>query len=89
MARKVPLALRLDPEIRAIAEERAKEETRTLTSYLEWLIVQDAKRTGAMHQGGVQSKPKQASSVQDAESRTARVTSGDASPSAQSAKRRK
>jgi hypothetical protein len=55
MARKVPLALRLDPAIRAIADERAKEETRTLTSYLEWLIVEDAKRNA--HQAAAQAEP--------------------------------
>jgi hypothetical protein len=60
MARKVPLALRLDPEIRAIADERAKEETRTLTSYLEWLIVEDAKRTGLTRHTDAQSEPKRA-----------------------------
>ena len=60
MARKVPLALRLDPEIRAIADERAKEETRTLTSYLEWLIVEDAKRTGATRFTNAKSEPKRA-----------------------------
>jgi predicted HicB family RNase H-like nuclease len=36
--------LRLKPEIKAAAVKKAAEQHRTLTAYLEWLILQDTKR---------------------------------------------
>jgi hypothetical protein len=45
MARtKIPVSLRLDPEIKAAGEQRAKKEMRSFASYLEWLIAEDVKR---------------------------------------------
>ena len=45
MARtKIPVALRMDPGLKAMAEARAKEERRSFAGFLEWLIVEDAKR---------------------------------------------
>jgi len=34
----------MDPEIKAMAEARAKEERRSFAGFLEWLILEDAKR---------------------------------------------
>jgi hypothetical protein len=51
MARtKIPVSLRLDPEIKATGEARAKDEMRSFASYLEWLIVEDAKRQASVRQ---------------------------------------
>ena len=47
MARtKIPVSLRLDPEIKALGEARANEERRSFAGFLEWLILEDAKRHG-------------------------------------------
>jgi hypothetical protein len=51
MARtKIPVALRLDPKLKAMAEARAKEERRSFAGFLEWLIVEDAKRQTSARQ---------------------------------------
>ena len=51
MARtKVPVPLRIDPEIKAAGEARAKEERRSFASFLEWLIVEDGKRQASTGQ---------------------------------------
>jgi hypothetical protein len=51
MARtKIPVALRLDPELKAMAETRAKEERRSFAGFLEWLIVEDGRRQAAVGQ---------------------------------------
>jgi hypothetical protein len=51
MARtKIPVALRMDPELKAAAEARAKQERRSFAGFLEWLIVEDAKRQAPARQ---------------------------------------
>jgi hypothetical protein len=58
MARtKIPIALRIDPELKAMAEARAKEERRSFAGFVEWLIAEDAKRTGSARQAGTQPAP--------------------------------
>lgn len=45
MARtKIPVAIRMAPEIKAAAERRAKADRRSLAAYLEWLVLEDAER---------------------------------------------
>lgn len=39
---KVPVSLRISPEVKARAEARAAEQNRSFASYVEWLIIQDA-----------------------------------------------
>lgn len=39
---KIPVAMRLAPDVKAEAERRAAETRRTFTSYIEWLIMEDA-----------------------------------------------
>lgn len=47
MARtKIPLSLRVEAEVKDAAESRAAELHRTVTAYVEWLILEDAKRAG-------------------------------------------
>lgn len=41
---KKPISLRMAPAIKAEGERRAKEENRSFASYLERLVVEDAKR---------------------------------------------
>jgi hypothetical protein len=43
MAVKVPIGTQLSPEVKAEGHRRAAEERRSFASYLEWLIMQDAK----------------------------------------------
>jgi hypothetical protein len=38
------LNLRLKPEIKQAAAKKAAQQHRTITAYLEWLILQDTKR---------------------------------------------
>ena len=38
------ITIRTKPSIKAAAVKKAAEEHRTLTAYLEWLILQDTKR---------------------------------------------
>lgn len=54
---KIPVSLRLDPEIKSAGEARAKEERRSYASFLEWLIVEDAKRQASAHQTTSPSTP--------------------------------
>jgi hypothetical protein len=42
--REAVINIRVKPSIKAAAEKRAAEEHRSLTAYLEWLILQDTKR---------------------------------------------
>lgn len=44
MANKVPVGLRLDPDIKAKGERRAKEDRRSFASYVEWLIAEDTRK---------------------------------------------
>ena len=36
--------IRVKPAIKAAAEKKAEEQNRSLTAYLEWLILQDTKK---------------------------------------------
>lgn len=38
------LNIRIKPELKALIEKRAEEESRSVTSYIEWLVKKDAKR---------------------------------------------
>jgi hypothetical protein len=41
---KNPVSFRWDSEIKEMADRRAAEEHRSLTGYIEWLIMEDAKK---------------------------------------------
>lgn len=47
MANKVSVSMRLDPAIKALGERRAKEERRSFTGHIEWLIARDADQHAA------------------------------------------
>jgi hypothetical protein len=38
------IVVRVKPSIKAAAEKRAAKENRSLTAYLEWLILQDTRK---------------------------------------------
>jgi hypothetical protein len=44
---KVSIGTQLSPEVKAEGHRRAAEERRSFASYLEWLIMQDAKANPA------------------------------------------
>ena len=44
---KIPLALRIEPEIKKAALELAEKQNRSLTNLIEWLIMQEYEREGA------------------------------------------
>ncbi len=43
---KIPVSLRVLPEVHAVGMSRAAEETRSFASYIESLIVRDAREHG-------------------------------------------
>jgi hypothetical protein len=47
MATKVNVGTQLSPEVKAEGHRRAAEERRSFASYLEWLIMRDAKANPA------------------------------------------
>ena len=48
------ITIRVSTEFKNLAFTRAKAQNRSLTSYLEWLVMQEAKATGQ----GAQTEPK-------------------------------
>jgi hypothetical protein len=40
----------MDPAVKAMAEARATEERRSFAGFLEWLVVEDAKRQASARQ---------------------------------------
>lgn len=54
---KIPVAMRLAPDVKAEADRRAREERRSFTSYIEWIVLQDALKHPAQRQEASQ-KPR-------------------------------
>lgn len=42
---KLSVSIRLSADVKAIATDRAAAQNRSLASYVEWLIIQDAQET--------------------------------------------
>lgn len=42
-AKKIPVGLRIDKDIKLMGEKRAAADRRTFTAYVEWLIQEDCK----------------------------------------------
>ena len=45
---KKPIGLRLSPELKALGEQRAKDEGRSFASYVERLIIADLQKHGLL-----------------------------------------
>jgi len=43
---KIPVGLRMDRNIKVLADLRADAEHRSFAGYIEWLVIEDAKRHG-------------------------------------------
>jgi hypothetical protein len=60
MARtKIPVALRMDPEVKAAAELRSKEDRRSFAGYLEWLVQEDVRKR-PLHEAAIPDKARPA-----------------------------
>jgi predicted HicB family RNase H-like nuclease len=45
---KIPVAIRISPELKAAAVARAREENRSFTSYVETLILRDTRASATL-----------------------------------------